>query len=795
MASQIQVVAAIGADDAVASPLRCLLLITVAPADIPKGAVAFERLNFLLRIQDLQDEWTAATIDFASLKDLTNRVIANRNLIERATGSAWGQQILVSSDQEEHPLRGVSLTTSCLWALFYFRLADELDPAFAQLTAIFAIATIRLSKILPWDKTYTAYLQGKTNEPLGSRQSAFFECGLAIRKLSSRPFHHLLLELGRFNSITQLRKQISYSNRTPGLWTEDELDIMRRIGSFLDLAFGKRDVQHRRGQYKARQIEPVVVKHSVVVMTESDSNGDNTQTHYAQLQGSQEDLEKFDIHPTESVKAGLILNENNFSTNQQNQVRPAKKKEARDWHIAETNRISAWLKSSLYSSDLTTIMHLLSFDNPQLSAGKRPLATLALFSLSFGRPSAALDVVRYNVQSAQPVSDIEVLIAERQVRFLCPHPQDKTRLSDSEAAVSRPMSEYLLLPIPDQLWDHISDMWDKGSVIGDYVFPVSIFAGLDKKLSTLLNGCELSQRITPARLVAPLRQAILAVSPDHATQSILTGAMSVASHASLHYFSPPASAMYEIYVESAKHLRLTFSDARNLNAANAHLGSLRCPSTSIVQATLTELRARIASSSALYDFHNAYMSYTHFVVSVALSLRASIENRWQAKDLNNGLVIYGDKDDEFNYHRRLMVLAPTALHQLRQFEQYRTALLQSVPHMKSVPKCDLDYFFAFDSHGRPSTYQPQDVRSQTIFVLPVNSVRRLFQTHSWERGATGEEIGVMMGHWWRGREPWADTACIAPLPYLTELAARFVEPLLVEIGASVVEIPRAFPWR
>jgi hypothetical protein len=175
--------------------------------------------------------------------------------------------------------------------------------------------------------------------------------------------------------------------------------------------------------------------------------------------------------------------------------------------------------------------------------------------------------------------------------------------------------------------------------------------------------------------------------------------------------------------------------------------------------------------------HNIYTFYVVLSFSIATAMRGVSTPYLHTSeiDVETGLAVITDKDSGSGYKSRLVWLPDSVREQMRRYEEYLAAISKRLRLRASTKEMPC-YFL--DESG-----EAVEVRPKTLFPylkqyldLPANAVRHWTCTHLREQVSTSSEsVDGLMGHWWRGEEPWGTFSSFSYAEFRSEVAKALEE--------------------
>jgi hypothetical protein len=211
------------------------------------------------------------------------------------------------------------------------------------------------------------------------------------------------------------------------------------------------------------------------------------------------------------------------------------------------------------------------------------------------------------------------------------------------------------------------------------------------------------------------------------------------------------------------------------------IGSPVCPTDKALCKALNDIRQDIrALKNASWDRsdrrfqrrHNIYTFYTVLSFSVAAAMRGVSTPYLHTSDVDGetGLAVITDKDSGSGYKSRLVWLPEAVREQMRRYEKYLAAISERLRLRTSTVEMPC-YFL--DESGEAVEVRPKSLFPylKQYLDLPANAVRHWTCTRLREQGdaLSKESIDGLLGHWWRGEEPWGAFSSFSYADFRKEL--------------------------
>jgi hypothetical protein len=157
------------------------------------------------------------------------------------------------------------------------------------------------------------------------------------------------------------------------------------------------------------------------------------------------------------------------------------------------------------------------------------------------------------------------------------------------------------------------------------------------------------------------------------------------------------------------------------------------------------------------------------------------------KEEGSGLAVITDKDSGTGYKSRLVWLPPLVLKQMKLYESYLSEMAERAgfdPPTRNRP-C---YFLSSNRKVlvvRPGTMEPI---LKEYLPFEANAGRHFGCTELREHRLDSLFVDALMGHWWRGEEPWGMFSGFSFAKYRDELQRILPDFLKKELGLKPLEI-------
>jgi integrase len=288
------------------------------------------------------------------------------------------------------------------------------------------------------------------------------------------------------------------------------------------------------------------------------------------------------------------------------------------------------------------------------------------------------------------------------------------------------------------------------------------------------------------------RQIYQQTGGDVVAASLLTGTDHYLASVRRHYCTPRVGDLQGIYG------RAITSVARELSAHTsspgatgipivtsdeASIGSPICPTDKSLAKAFKDIREAIRRlknapldrrKSQFQRRHNLYTLYSVLAFGVAAAMRGVSTPYLHLSDVDDktGFAVVADKDSGSGYKSRLVWLPEVVQKQMRYYENYLSATSKYLNLKTTKKKMPCCYFL--DESGAIKEVRPKSLAPhlKQYLDLPANAARHWTCTDLRERGGglSRETIDALMGHWWRGEEPWGPFSSFSYAAFRKEIA-------------------------
>lgn len=279
---------------------------------------------------------------------------------------------------------------------------------------------------------------------------------------------------------------------------------------------------------------------------------------------------------------------------------------------------------------------------------------------------------------------------------------------------------------------------------------------------------------------------------DIVAAALITGTDHYLASVRRHYCTPGIEDLQGIYRRAVTSIAGDLEEYSSSLSAEAEsipdlllnsfsIGSPICPTDKALRKAFSDIRQDIRSlKNARWNRtdkrfqlrHNYYTFYTVLSFSVAAAMRgvSTPYLHTSAVDDRTGFAVITDKDSGSGYKSRLVWLPDAVRRQMRYYEDY-LALISERLRLKASTKEMPCYFL--DELGQPEEVRPKSLEFylKQYLDLPANASRHWTCTRLRENeGALSREsIDCLMGHWWRGEEPWGTFSSFSFAEYRKEI--------------------------
>ncbi len=329
-----------------------------------------------------------------------------------------------------------------------------------------------------------------------------------------------------------------------------------------------------------------------------------------------------------------------------------------------------------------------------------------------------------------------------------------------------------------------------------------------KKLQDLFRASDSMGRVTTGMISGSLFQRIQAqTGGDMVSAALITRTDHYLASVRRHYATPEVRYLQEIYTRATgamdAELRQSGFSSRSSSEANharsaTAVGSMLCPTIQAVQDAVTRIRRGLEgfaphiysnADSEFCERHNLYTFYCVLAFGFATGVRG-VSNPYPHSsqiDWKHGFCVITDKDSGSGYKSRVVWLPVTIRELMLQYRDY----LESISDRCELPSAtrELPCYF-LDPDLRQRKVQPKTMAPflHEYLPFPANAGRHFLYNQLRERGVSSEIVDSLMGHWWRGEEPWGPFSTLRLQTMCKELEV-VLSPLLDELGFGAIALP------
>lgn len=223
--------------------------------------------------------------------------------------------------------------------------------------------------------------------------------------------------------------------------------------------------------------------------------------------------------------------------------------------------------------------------------------------------------------------------------------------------------------------------------------------------------------------------------------------------------------------------------ANDENRLRSHIGARRVPTIEAVRNLVAGTRDAVRDNQCAEQL-DALTAYTMLGFHLGVAGRPKETRFLGFINRDAGLAVLEEKGTQ--YDRRVVALPPVIRRQLSAYETV-------VESWGAQPNRATGIFVKRSTTGFPmapfTPFTPADFRelaSRYGYDLEMYSLRRFVRTELTARGADGEDIDAMMGHWYAGMSPH-DPLSMYPVQRLVQFARTDVQRLLDDVGYCIPE--------
>ena len=441
-------------------------------------------------------------------------------------------------------------------------------------------------------------------------------------------------------------------------------------------------------------------------------------------------------------------------------------------------------------------------------------AMLAMVLTTGSTPEELHSLKIVNDETTIPERDTRSLVLSRDGRLYLwvhvPAPEMHPNLYAEVSDLLHPVSEGLLLPLPDPLVAGLKNIREK---VGSYGTQAMFSMPLDQIKSAASRHLqsineEFHTQLRLSRLSTVLPRVINDLTGNSSYGWIVCGDGDPHTHTPLVYQTTSAPTLVAIYEQAlAEILNRPFAHTEEKDAEPRHFGSALRGIDGVWSGIATELREGIpsvpyrrAGADEHIAHHNAYVLYILIMALVGTGVRVARDPIESVLDIDweHGLLFVQDKEAHARPNQRIIPLPPSVLDQLKAYRRHLQALAERMnqvnPDVSSKLRAadsgeDLQIPFLLFLEPdlsvlpiRPKTLTP---RFQNVFCAPVNIGRHHLRSHLVATKCPGEWIEALMGHEPTGMEALGPYSALS-VQDMRQIAEQWIEPMLQEHGWTIV---------
>ena len=332
--------------------------------------------------------------------------------------------------------------------------------------------------------------------------------------------------------------------------------------------------------------------------------------------------------------------------------------------------------------------------------------------------------------------------------------------------------------LPDLLGDYRGlDYREACRVLTNPGCQAEAFAAIDKWLDQCLWDASVRHRHVRSWLF----RRLLEVCGGNPTVAVyLTGQSLAHARTTEHYTALEQSFVCSKYREALSPL-VGKGGANDENGPpGTHIGARRVPTIEAVRNLVAGMLDAISSHHGAEQL-DALTAYTMLGFHLGVAGRPKETRFLDFLDRDAGLVVLEEKGTR--YDRRVVALPPVIRKQMSAYETV-------VDSCGTQPNRATGIFVKRSAAGFPTApFTPANFRelaSRYGYDLEMYSLRRFVRTELTARGADGEDIDALMGHWYAGMSPH-DPLSLYPVQRLVQFARTDVQRLLDDVGYRLPE--------
>ena len=318
--------------------------------------------------------------------------------------------------------------------------------------------------------------------------------------------------------------------------------------------------------------------------------------------------------------------------------------------------------------------------------------------------------------------------------------------------------------------------------------------------------------ITFQKILASFRQTVFSVNQDQALYTYITGINYNHGVVSTHYYAVQRADLSVIHNQSINFILSSIGlNPNNIpvdQVDSFSIGSKFPLSSETVQLFVNDLKLRLKNAirmNKLSHIHNAYTTYILSMLSYCTGYRAVKDPVDHCYQVNQrfGFLVISDKDDDSNYHSRIIPLTELVLNQIQEYQRYLKHLytkLSLTPYtQKNVfelihqsEKCHIPFFFYLTDQNRVSSISPKTYKEHIdpTWAFPINVNRHYLRSQLANENCPSEYIDYFMGHWEFGEEPFNKFSYVSP-QMIKEHVTPLIEKMMHKDGWRLIKHPYA----
>jgi hypothetical protein len=361
----------------------------------------------------------------------------------------------------------------------------------------------------------------------------------------------------------------------------------------------------------------------------------------------------------------------------------------------------------------------------------------------------------------------------------------------------------IVLPVPQSTTHSLEQFLHlqhgiKGGTVGRLGSPSGVVQPFEKSSKTyedILARCfaDPTLNVSFGRISKILfRQIYQQTAGDVVAASLLTGTDHYLASVRRHYCTPRVGDLQGIYGRAITSIATALSVHSSSPGATgipivtsdeASIGSPICPTDKSLAKAFMDIREDIRRlknapldrrKSQFQRRHNLYTLYSVLAFGVAAAMRGVSTPYLHLSDVDDqtGFAVVTDKDSGSGYKSRLVWLPEVVQKQMRYYENYLSATSKYLNLKATKKKMPCCYFL--DKSGDIEEVRPKSLAPhlKQYLDLPANAARHWTCTHLREGGGglSRETVDALMGHWWRGEEPWGPFSSFSYAAFRKEIA-------------------------